>query len=333
MVSGSVIYVLQGNETVCLDGQSYQKEILLSQEFVGGMPNGVQPIDYFQGHYSSLLQNVDGTLYSRCPPKGFNSDFFTYLFPNFPVQYQGDVLKAESIIPSLAELVYHYAIYDKEHRRFLWIYAGAAQTGNSVLPADYVPQEGFLDYNNTGGATILYSSYYNERSSMLSSTAQNLTLYSLNGEIYAQQFTSSMNQNLKVMPAKGIKLTGVTNKMFPDKNTITGETKFFKLKTNRQYLFYATNERLYWYDYITNQTHLFYTFENNDVVVAMSSNPQESELGILLESGKFVVLDIQNENLMGNDNKIYEIDIPGDKMIDMGYKFPDYNQYTQRRND
>lgn len=328
----NIIYILQQDETVCLHGQSYQKELTINQEFVGGTPANFTPAEYFQGNFSSMLRDDNGVLYYRCPPKGFSSDFFTYLFPNFPMEYEGKVLKAKQIIPTIADQVHHYSIHDKENKRFLWIYSGFQLTSGSIIPANYTPKEAhYLDYNNTGDAEILYTESFNETASMMSSTVQNITVYSLNGKVYAQQYQSSMTQNMRTMPTGGLRLMNVNNYEFPGAEYLSSETKFYRLKTNRPYLFFATGTQLYWCDYMTGQIQPFYTFNSGEKVLKMLSNPQETELAVLLENGKFIVLDIQNENLMGTDNKIYEIQIPGDRVVDMIYKYATYAAYSNRK--
>jgi hypothetical protein len=326
---GEVFYVLQENESACLNGVSYQKEIKLSQEFVGGQPAGLIPIDYYQGHYSNILLNIDHKAYFRCPYYGSNTDFFTYSFANFPMEYQGKTLKIDRIIPSVAERVFHYAVYDKENKRFLWIYAGSVAGGLLHSTISNPPLTGeLLDYNNTGDAEILYTSFYNEALVGSLGVAYNITVYAKGGEIYTQRCRSEGGQNLTTFPATGETLTEVVNNTFPNKEYITPDTKYYQLKT-RTYLFFATGSTVYWYDHFSNQVHAFYDFPG-DEVVDMSSNPQESELGVLLKNGKFVTLDIVNEHLMGTNNKLYEINIPGDRMVDLDYKFPNLTSYTSR---
>jgi hypothetical protein len=322
---GSIFYVLQKNESVCMNGVSYKKEIKLSQEFIGGAPADLDPVDYFHGSYSSMIVNPDGTIYYRRP----YGDFFTYSFANFPMEYQAKKLKIDRIIPSMAERYYYFAVYDKDNKRFLWIYAGGSVGAGSIVKADFTTELAeYLDYNNTGDAEILYSTFYNEALSGPVAVAYNVTLYSRGGELYVQRCRGEGEQNLSVLPVAGAKLTEVQNNVFPGKAYITPNTKYYQLKT-RTYLFFTTGGTVYWYDHLSREVYAFYTFAG-DEVVDMSSNPQESELGVLLKSGKFVTLDILNEHLKGTNNKLYEIAIPGNRMVDLEYKFPDLNAYVSR---
>ncbi|GHT67267.1 hypothetical protein AGMMS50239_30130 [Bacteroidia bacterium] len=322
---GNIFYVLQKNESVCLNGVSYKKEIKLSEEFVGGAPADLDPVDYYHGNFSSMIMNLDGTIYYRSPYYGNNTDFFTYSFANFPMEYQGRKLKIDRIIPSVAEVCFYFAVYDKENKCFLWVYAGGSTGGGTMLKATFTAESAeYLDYNNTGNAEILYSSFYNETADV----AYNITLYSRNGELYVQRCRGESRRNITVFPATGEALTEVQNDVFPNKINIAPNTKYYQLKT-RPYLFFATGGTVYWYDHLSKEVYAFYTFAG-DEVVDMSSNPQESELGVLLKSGKFVTLDIVNEHLKDTNNKLYEIVIPGSRMVDLDYKFPDYYSYISR---
>jgi hypothetical protein len=322
----TVFYVIQENESACFNGVSYAREIKLAQEFIGGAPAGFAPRDYYQGHYSNMVLNADGTVYFRSPYYGSNTDFFTYSFANFPMEYQGRLLKIDRIIPSMAERIFFHAVYDRENKRFLWVYAGQSTTGGSLLPADFTASGEYLDYNNTGDAEILYSSFYNQMASGFNGQAQNITLYTRGGNTYVQRCRGTGGQMLSVVTS--IPVEDIQHALFSGQAYLSPDTKYYQLKT-RTYLFFATGNQLYWYDHLAGTTHLFYTFSAGDEVIDMDSNPQESELGVVLTSGKFVTLNIENDRLMGADNKIYEIAIPG-RIVDLEYKFPTMGAYTGR---
>jgi len=337
----NVFYVLQENESVCLHGSSYEKKILLANEFTGGTPAGFAPRDYYHGHYSSIVLNADGKGYYRSPPTGSSSFFFTYFFANVPMEYEGKVLNIDRIIHAKAERCFHFAIYDKENKRFLWVYAGYFQTSGVMLRANpnSYPAGNFLDYNNTGDAEIIYTAFCGERLALTSGAVDLFTLYSKEGDTYAQQCTTTMGQNSRHGAANlpvdvGLTLTASVNKIFSGKAYITPDTKYYLLKTTaRPYLFFATGGVVYWYRFSTGVTYKFHTFAG-DEVIKMSSNPVESELGVLLKSGKFATLDILEANMTSTDNHLlYEIDIPGDKMIDLDYKFDTYAAYNARTRD
>jgi hypothetical protein len=322
--SQSIFYVIQENESAGFDGVSYAREIRLAQEFIGGVPVGFAPRDYYQGSYSNMVLNADGRVYYRSPPSGGSTYFFTYSFANFPMEYRGQVLKIDRIVPSIAERVFFFAVYDKENKRFLWVYAGDSTTAGSILSANITGAVApYLDYNDVGDAEILYTAFYNQGRSGATGIAYNITLYTESGNTYVQSCRATATGTMATLQA----INEVKHSSFPGQSYISLETKYYQLKT-REYLFFATGNKLYWYEHSTGTTRLFYTFPDGHVV-DMDSNPQESELGIVLTSGKFITLNIENDHLMGNDNKIYEIDIPG-RIVDLEYKFPNYSAYTDR---
>jgi hypothetical protein len=318
----TVFYVIQENGSACFNGISYAREIRLDQEFIGGAPAGLAPRDYYQGSYSSMVLNADGTAYYRCPYYGANTDLFTYSFANFPMEYRGQVLKIDRIVPSIAEQVFFFAVYDKENNRFLWAYTNNETAGGSLLPADITAVGQYLDYNDVGDAEILYSAFYNQAMVGYRGLAYNITLYAEAGNVYVQRCRCN-NEYLVSNPL----IDEVQHALFSGQANLSPNTKYYQLKT-RTYLFFATGSQLYWYDHLTGITRLFYTFPDGNVV-DMDSNPQESELGVVLSSGKFVTLNVENDRLMSADNKIYETSIPG-RIVDLEYKLSTYSAYTNR---
>ncbi|MDR0544574.1 MAG: hypothetical protein LBG30_04420 [Odoribacteraceae bacterium] len=324
----TAFYILQQSGSACFNGVSYQQELLLSQEFVGGSPANLQPIDYMHTGYVAMLMNADHAVYFRSPYYGSNTDFFTYSFANFPMEHQGKLLNVEFFIPSVAGYAFFTAAYDKEGKRFLWIYAGNVTTGGAILPAPAFTLPGeYLDYNNTADANVLYSAFYNEALVGSLGQSHNITVYERGGNYYVQRCRGTGGQQLSVLPAEQ-PLYDFTNNPFPNPGFLSANTKFYQLKT-RAYLFFATGNNIYWYDHLGGSARLFYTLPAGAEVVAMSSNPQETELGIALSNGKFVIIDVSNERLMENDTKLYEIDLPG-RVVDMEYKFPSMSALQSR---
>jgi hypothetical protein len=325
----SVFYVIQENESACFNGVSYAREIRLTQEFVGDAPAGFAPRDYFQGAYSNMVLNADGTVYHRCPPNGTYSYFFTYSFANFPMEYQGRVLKIDRIVPCVVDRAWFFAVLERENKRFLWVYAGGATASGSMMPASFTADGQYLDYNDTGDAEILYTAFYNEALVGSSGSAYNITLYTRGGNTYVQRCHGTGGQMLSVVTSQPI--DDIRHASFSGQAYLSPDTKYYQLKT-RTYLFFATGNQLYWYDHLAGTMRLFHTFPAGAGVVDMDSNPQESELGVVLTSGKFITLNIEEDRLMGTDNKIYEIDIPG-KIVDLEYKFPNASTYIYRTTD
>ena len=317
----SIVYVVQEDETVCLNGQFYRKEVKIKDEFVGDAPAGLKPVDFFEDSYTSMILNEDGKIYFREPYYGDNTDFFTYSFANFPMSYQGKELKIERLIPSLAISSYFSGMYDKENKKILWMKSFYGESGLLLTPSYTTPPATYLDFSNLGDdMELLYCGTYGE----YNLSANIVTVYVKGGESYIQQGKGTVTYFDDGL----IILSEIKHFLFPDNSHITSNTKFYQLKT-RPYLFFAEGNQVYWYDLTTtDMVRLFYTFPAGEKVVDMSSNPQESELGVILESGKFITLDVRNEMLM-TGVKIYETTIPG-KAVDLEYRFTEYSQYSNR---
>jgi hypothetical protein len=324
---GAILYVLQDDETVCLNGVSYARAINLAQEFVGGAPAYLAPRDYYQGHYANIVLNADNTAYFRTVYYGSNTDLFTYSFANFPMEYQGELLKIDRVIPSIAERAYFFAIHDRENARVLFLYAGNAILAGSALPTfvDNYPAGEHLEYHDLDDADLLHAAFYNEQLGMMCS-AESIVLYRRGGKTYVQRALVAGEQ--MSMSTGGLNISAVTNAEFSGQAYLAANTKYYQLKT-RQYLFFATGNQLYWYEFSTGVTRPFHAFPAGSEVVDISSNPQESELGVILSTGKFITLDIVNERLMGTDNQLYEVNIPG-RLVDLEYKFPSLGGYSNR---
>ncbi|MDR0765553.1 MAG: hypothetical protein LBF09_01270 [Odoribacteraceae bacterium] len=321
---GSAFYIIQQDETACFNGLSYKKEILLASEFLGGTPAGLDPRDHFQGGYASLILNADKTIYYR----GANpSSFFVNTFANFPMKRQGEVVHVDRIIPAAAGISYFFALIDGENKRFLWVYTGNLVNGGSMLLAPPVALDGeHLDYNDISGVEILYSAFHDEGSSGSDRTARNITLYKRDGKTRVQRCKGTATL-YTIMP-DAYPLSDFENNAFPGEQYIDGNTEYYQLKT-RAYLFFVTGSNLYWYDHLTRAVHLFYTLPAGAAVVKMASNPQESELGVALSNGKFIILGIENDQLATTAARLFEIDLPG-RIVDMDYKFPNESSYTGR---
>ena len=80
--------------------------------------------------------------------------------------------------------------------------------------------------------------------------------------------------------------------------------------------------------YIAGITKDFYVLPQGVEVVKMDGNPQESELGVLLDNGTFIILNIENEMLYSSE-KIYELNDLGIG-IDLMYKYPNWIDYLFR---
>jgi hypothetical protein len=328
--SECILYVIQ-DETVCLDGISYKKEVLLSQEFVGGAPQGLAPRDYFQGHYANLLLDANGSVYFRCPYYGSNTDFFTYSFANFPMMHEGTELKIDRIIPCVAENTFFLAVYQTTPNRVLFMFANNESLAGGLVPARVDSYTGtYLDYNDMGNAELLYTSFYNMQMSGWNGAADNIMLYrDKNGDVHIQRCSVEGDQMASVLPA-GIPVTNVRSIPFSGQSFINANTRYYQTrKGSTPYLFFATGNNLYWYNLDTDQTSQCYTLPAGSEVIRMNCNRTGSELGLALTNGQFIILDISYATLSGGSAALlYEsATLPG-TIIDMEYKYSSLGAYT-----
>lgn len=324
----SMILVLQDNDPVYLDGSTYQKIMTMDKEFVGEKyPDNWNIKDFFYGTGQDMVLDKSGQIYSRnYMGQGEYDPFFSCAFANIPVQYDGQNLKIEKFIYTMPSNAYFFGLYDIETNRILWPITGGTDVG-SILAANMNVNSGepFVDLNNLGTYKLLFGGTY--EAGTISGANRGASLILLLGDQYNN---IKLQEQLVSVPWPypiAVDIMNVRLKDFSGARYITENTQYFMLET-RPYLFFATNNKLYWYDVVSGVTKEFYTFSSGDEVVEMSSNPQESELGILLKSGTFIIMNIQNEKLYDCE-KMYELSGLGTG-ISLMYKYPTYTSYSGR---
>lgn len=323
----SALYVLQ-DESVCLNGNSYAKEILMKDEFLGGTPPNFKPVDYYQGTYNSVALDASGKLYFRYPPLGGDTPLFTYQFPNFPMQYNGTELKADQLFPGTFSLF--FGAYDKANKRILWIRGSLNGKGGEVLtrtfsPVPSIPE--WLDVDALGNAEIIYAGSYQE----FANNAVIFNLYQRDTAVYAQYFQA-------MSPASGsaFRYGPVTNTPFPSPELITPTTKYYNHRSRAGSLFLGVENKLYAYDITAKiiPAVLYYTFPAGETVVDMSTNPQESELGVITIDGGgnsfFYTFNVAVP-ILPQTTYIYRTTVPG-VALDLEYKYASYAGYQLRTN-
>ncbi|SEM25952.1 PKD-like family protein [bacterium A37T11] len=314
--TGSIVLLKQESGPVWLNGNSFLPEVLLNDEFLGGSPAGFQLKDYTECSYLGVALAKDGRLFSRYMAS--TAGYYTDDIMNFPTEYYGEIVHATSLIP-LTPLVGVFGLYDEQKKRVLWI-NNDYFFPNSVFPSVMSASGDYLDFAHLDDKRILYCS----TTSPALANAPLTTIYSKGGQFYVQSAQATFNRTAM----QNVTLTVSKDKLFAGNDLITQNSKFFMLET-RPYLFFAEKNNVYWYDLNTETVHNIYTFPAGENVVAMGTNPQESELGVTLENGTFATLDIANDQLYAN-HKIWETHgIPG-KVIDLKYKFDNGTTYANR---
>jgi hypothetical protein len=300
------VLVLQDDGSVQLNNVAYHREILLANMFVGDAPAGLDPVDFRQhNNYCGFLLDASGNVYYR---GGLQ-------FANIPTQVDGEPLEVKTIFPPASSATF-FAVYEEAKNCFTWVYtpnAVAFAVIPAIMPSDAAVS---LNFNNLGSAEVLYSSFFKDSYY----EANNITIYTNAGSTYVQTCRAEPSYY-------DIGISNLRHEAFPGAANLTPDSKFYQLVT-RDYLFFSSGNVLYYYSHGATTVRTFYTFDPGDEVLDIASNPQESELGVLLRSGKFVTLDILNEHLL-QGTLLHEIDLPGTP-VDLEYKFTSYTDFQRR---
>lgn len=318
----SIVLVIQEDEPLWLNGLTMEPDVKLANEFVGGVPAGFRPKDFFENSRCGVVLDANGNVYTR-NPDGSNV-FYTSEFAPFPLRYKGEEVKVESLIRTDVNVV----MYDREKGRLLWL-ASDYFSQCMMFEAAKSNVPGFLDLSDMGDARVIFCSGYNEISAGFPRT-DFVLLYEKGGETYLQTWRSNydnrQNPTLIVFDNNDGNHPE-TNEVFKGKEFISDESVFY-MSVMSSYLFFATDGVVYWYNVITGETCRFYDeYAGKAKVVAFSTNPQENELGVAMQTAdgaRFMTLKISSDALYAT-SKLCDYAIPG-KMIYMDYKFKNTTQ-------
>ncbi len=319
--SNTKLLVIQQSGSVYLNGESYVKELDFRQEFVGGdYPAGLHIKDFFYGYAMDVLLDENGEIYTRDYGRSYGTSkpFYSYRFSNIPAEYQGQKLLINNIITARPNGSGYYGLHDAVNKRIVWV---SIFTYGEYIPSKFTVEPGteYIDFNHFGEWNLIFAGVTGEGGMKGNITA----LFQKGDEAMIQQQVGS----IPWPNPQSVDMTNVELKSFTGKNYTTENTRYFMLST-RPYFFFSEKNTVYWYDLNGEKAHPFYTFPNGSVIIGMDSNPQESELGVALENGTFVVLNIQNEMMYAGE-KVYEL--PGlGKITDIKYKYTNYNEYSGR---
>jgi hypothetical protein len=301
------VYLLQDRSTL-LNGTSYFKMIDLEDALAGDLPAGFHPVEITQNNQNrGMIRDASGALLIYSGGR----------FSNIPMQHAGQTLNVKKIIASREYMTMFSALIEDD--RVLWLYTPSAiqsEIMTTIMPSDIVGD--YLDFNDLNGVDILYSTFYGESYY----SANNITLYAKGGNIHVQQCHVDQSWSDQAFVVSNLNCIE-----FPGKARVTASTKYFQLRT-RNFLFFSGGNELFYYNLLTGDATRFYTFAPGETVVDMDSNPQESELGVALSSGRFVTLDILLEHLT-RGTLLYEIDLEGSP-VDLEYKYTDLMDFYYR---
>lgn len=322
-----MILLMQNNDPIYLDGGSLEKMMTMDKEFVGeAYPENLVIKDFFYGTGQDAVLSEDGSLYTRnYMQQGEYQPFFSCAFANVPVEFGGKRLDVESICYTMPSQAQFFGLHDAKEKRLLWAITGGSDQGailgsNMISGAD--PTQEFIDLNNFGDYDLLFAGTLEENNQDGNGNASLVTLFKNDLGIKMQQQKATL-----VWSPTALDISEIELKNFSGENYISEDTKYLLLST-RPYLFFSTEGVIYWYDLIAGITKDFYVLPQGVEVVKMDGNPQESELGVLLDNGTFIILNIENEMLYSSE-KIYELNDLGIG-IDLMYKYPNWIDYLFR---
>lgn len=322
------ILIAQGSGDLSINGGTLLRELDLSEEFVGGMPTGFHLKQYVtlgiggSGPGLNHVLSEDGNTYVR---EGAGDDFVNE-FTNFPVEYQGAPLKVERLIDTRAYSGSFICVglVDAVNKRVMWQNAdnrlmnqrGIMVPSVMAAPVGVVDADVF-DFTNFGDKTLLWVDLYPPGGALR-------MFYKKGADYYIQNTSIAANRSATVQ----VTVTPTRNEKFAGAEFLSDDTKFFQLET-RDMLFFANGNKLYLYYPAPNTVHLIHTFAAGENVVAMASNPQESELGCYLSNGSFVAVNISTAKLLDGEITGRIDALPGTP-VSMVYKFLAPYGYSQR---
>ena len=320
--SSSLLLVIQESGAVWLNGNSLDKEVFLKDEFVGSGVTGLKVKDFAQRNYAGLVLDESGKIYTRVTSNGSSTPFYSTEFVNFPSEYEGEVIEIDRLLQ--VESTQYTAMYDKKKNRILWINTDFYKPGR-IMKTEKIELDGFLDLNDMGDARLIYCAGYKE----VYPNADMVLLYEKDGKIYFQKWRATYNNREDPLYTT-IKDGSVIE--FSGAQYITENTLFYQLRI-RDYLFVAESGAIYYYDLMTKKTTLFYdNFPAGTRIIDFSSNPQESELGVVVETpsgSKFMTFDITTTGLIERNPPIWETNIPG-RVLDLEYKYISETDFANR---
>lgn len=322
-----MVLLIQDNNPVYLNGSTYEKIMTMDKEFVEETyPEELVVKDVFYGTGQDMVLSETGMIYSRdYMGQGEYLPFFTCAFAGIPAQFGGKIINADKFIYTMPSTSQFFGLYDKGNARVLWAITGGTERGDIFASNMQVTSDvAYVDLNNLGSYELLYGGSYGAGSSGGGGSAMVIMiLKDQNGNVKLQK------QQVQIAwpYPESADITEVELREFSGEAYIDNTTKYYMLET-RPYIFFATGNVLYWYDVDAGVTKDFYYFSDGDEVVEMSSNPQETELGVLLKSGTFMTLNIINEKLYSSE-KLYELSNLGTG-VSLMYKYPNYTDYLFR---
>lgn len=296
VTGGRGMYVLQhgGQGSVELDAYSMRKQLVASESFTGAVPIDFAPVDF--GFYNlmttDLLVNQDGRVFSRSFASG--SPAYTYPWIGTPLTIAGG-MEITDIWDSWSSTSGIALMYDRLNKRVLMTTTGYTSGGALTIiqvpspsqpyPDEYTPLDNLGDWEYRWGGTL--------SDQTLSTVGAMIIKNPTDQQYYFQTFQARTLPN--TITPQG------TRRLFSGSSLIREDTKFETIKS-RNYIFFDSDNALYYYDNVTGETKHYITF--NSKITALRTNDQglAATLGLILavglEDGTFILYDISDPTLI-----------------------------------
>ena len=299
-------WILQGNNnSVDVSGVSFEKDVLLKDQFLDGVPAGFEPYDIVDMRWGTFVIGKDGKMYSRKKSSQFlfNSGYFL----SEPVTFEENGHTYE--VNGLGVVHHRYAglgytlLYEKNLNRFLLIMDSDQQSAGKIatpfVPNDAYESEDVARINNLGNMKMIHCGAYK-------SNTANIGFYAIlqdpDGIFYSYDF--GMNTTIYGGEAA---ISTVKQKVLPDAtqqtlssiigngknifNTGYTDASAYGVKQLIGYVLITRNNELWLLNRATGTITLYDTFEA-DITAIDSEIYNAWFAGIGLANGKFYVEEI-----------------------------------------
>ena len=307
---GEILVVNQGSDCVELDGGSLAKAVTLKQEFIDEKyPENFKAVDALYVFENSYVLSDNGNVYSR--KNEDTKNFQTGRYSQEPVYVQ-DSLSVSHVIPSASLELYHALMYDSYNRRFLWINTYSSYQPGKIAPLSYTGYKpGFTPLDNLGDKDLVYCGYY--VSSEFATSGYITILKSDAGKYYIQDF--------QLYALMMVRVNDIYEKEFVGGSLLRPDSKIVALP-KRNYLFFTSNDKLYYYDRLTGLNPTEYSGFDGVKITSIHYNKENTQIAVGLENGKFYIYDITDLSLAGGEPVlVYEATENYGKIVDVIYKY------------
>ncbi len=289
---GRGMYVIQRGGQGCVELDAYANKLKLqtSKAFIGGVPAGFAPVDMAFHAIADVLINEDGKVYSRF----FNGALpFTVPFMSNPLTIPKGMLVSD-IWDSWSTTSTFSIMYDKLNKRLLRYKTNTFSTGGGItidtVPAPPTPYPvDFTPVQNLGNWEYVWGGTFNEISSSMDCAM--ILRNPADQQLYYETFNYLIGPTEKITPKKRI--------LFAANPYITPNTKYVAIKP-RNYLFFTSgsnNEKLYYYDAVSESIVKLYT-EFNTRINVITASDDGNQIAVGLDDGSFILYDISNTTIV-----------------------------------